>query len=76
MTLTQWIREKRCQYFGHQWGDWYLEPAHVNAYGTIDWPMKARMCKRCGLLDVRPDFPEPVNCRCWVAYEDEAMKQA
>jgi hypothetical protein len=28
--------------------------------------MKARICRRCGLIDVRDDFPDTMNCRCWV----------
>jgi len=66
MTLLQRIDKMICRYFGHRWGDWSYDPAHVNPDGTFDWPMKARICRRCGLIDVRDDFPDTMNCRCWV----------
>jgi hypothetical protein len=61
-----------CRLFGHRWGEWARDPAHANPDGTFDWPMKAHVCKRCGLLEVTDDFPENPMCRCWAAYKKES----
>lgn len=70
--IRDWLHRATCRFFGHRWGEWIHDSTHTNPDRTFDWPMKARICKRCGALEITDDFPEHPMCRCWAAYKKES----
>jgi len=62
--MMAWINRLICRFFGHKWSEWH------ESIGFGDWPTKTRVCHRCGKIH-EIDAIEPINCRCWVAYQDQ-----